>query len=276
MFEITGLIERYVDDLITVSEAEIRAGLRYLAAERGYIAEGPGAAAVAAVLAGKVSPRRHRVWPEHHPVGSGRCSFVAVGSRYYFSIGVAMTDDFSFDDDDDLPHVPKPGVIGKLIGKVIGRALALDSPEIMKAGLATLPGMAEVMRQVADDPSRYVAEPGQEPAPAEVIPDPGFAERLHRLGDHPLEGLPGGLLPIPRSAAHTFFFDATLEEDGDMIIVCEYGERIGRLNPAGTGEYAPHLRSARIHDQIVGVMVSGRMKRGRPSHVTVRLGGFFS
>ncbi|HEY1626513.1 MAG TPA: pyridoxal-phosphate dependent enzyme [Streptosporangiaceae bacterium] len=52
-----GLIERYVDDLVTVTEAEIRAGLRYLVAERGYAAEGSGAVAVAAVLAGKISSR---------------------------------------------------------------------------------------------------------------------------------------------------------------------------------------------------------------------------
>ncbi|GAA0726756.1 threonine/serine dehydratase [Dactylosporangium roseum] len=49
------LIARHVDALVTVTEAEIRDGIRYLAAERGYVAEGAGAAAVAAVLAGKVT-----------------------------------------------------------------------------------------------------------------------------------------------------------------------------------------------------------------------------
>ena len=49
------LVARHVDTLVTVSELEIRAALRYLAAERGYLAEGSGAAALAAVLAGSVT-----------------------------------------------------------------------------------------------------------------------------------------------------------------------------------------------------------------------------
>lgn len=48
------LITRHVDDMITVTEAEIRTALRYLAAHRGYVAEGSGAVPVAALLAGKV------------------------------------------------------------------------------------------------------------------------------------------------------------------------------------------------------------------------------
>jgi threonine dehydratase len=41
--------------MITVSEAEIRSGIRYLAASCGLVAEGAGAISVAAVLAGKVA-----------------------------------------------------------------------------------------------------------------------------------------------------------------------------------------------------------------------------
>jgi threonine dehydratase len=52
-----GLVERYVDDLVTVTEHEIRAAIRYLASQRGVIAEGSGAVAVAALLAGKVLKR---------------------------------------------------------------------------------------------------------------------------------------------------------------------------------------------------------------------------
>jgi threonine dehydratase len=52
-----AIIAREVADLVTVSEGEIRAGLRYLATERGYVAEGAGAVAVAALLAGKVDVR---------------------------------------------------------------------------------------------------------------------------------------------------------------------------------------------------------------------------
>ncbi|MEV7803575.1 pyridoxal-phosphate dependent enzyme [Microbispora sp. NPDC088329] len=49
-----GLVARHVHHLVTVSEDEIRAALRYLAYERGYVAEGAGAVPVAALLAGKV------------------------------------------------------------------------------------------------------------------------------------------------------------------------------------------------------------------------------
>ncbi|WP_413810633.1 pyridoxal-phosphate dependent enzyme [Streptomyces sp. OE57] len=55
------LIERYVDDLVTVSEPEIRTAIRHLVTERGYVAEGAGAVAVAALLAGKVSVRGRAV-----------------------------------------------------------------------------------------------------------------------------------------------------------------------------------------------------------------------
>jgi threonine dehydratase len=55
------LIERYVDELVTVSEAEIRTAIRHLVTERGCVAEGAGAAAVAALLAGKVPVRGRAV-----------------------------------------------------------------------------------------------------------------------------------------------------------------------------------------------------------------------
>ncbi|WP_116040864.1 threonine ammonia-lyase [Amycolatopsis palatopharyngis] len=54
-----GMVADLVDDLVTVSEADLRAGIRYLATERGVVAEGAGAAGAAGVLAGAV-PRRGR------------------------------------------------------------------------------------------------------------------------------------------------------------------------------------------------------------------------
>ncbi|WP_203979393.1 pyridoxal-phosphate dependent enzyme [Planotetraspora silvatica] len=78
------LVARYVDDLVTVTEAEILSALCYLAAERGHIAEGAGAAAVAALIAGKITPHGRvvavvsgrnitlpavaSVLAEHHPI----------------------------------------------------------------------------------------------------------------------------------------------------------------------------------------------------------------
>jgi len=48
------LVGRYVHDLVTVSEDEISSAIRYLALERGVVAEGAGAVSVAAILAGRV------------------------------------------------------------------------------------------------------------------------------------------------------------------------------------------------------------------------------
>jgi threonine dehydratase len=50
------LIGRYVDELVTVTDDEIRTALRWLASRRGVVAEGAGAAGIAAALAGKGSP----------------------------------------------------------------------------------------------------------------------------------------------------------------------------------------------------------------------------
>jgi threonine dehydratase len=49
------IVQQYVDDLVTVTEAELADALRGLAAKDHAIAEGAGAAAPAAVLAGKVA-----------------------------------------------------------------------------------------------------------------------------------------------------------------------------------------------------------------------------
>ena len=50
------MVARHIDELVTVSDDEIRAALRWLATRRGVVAEGAGAAGVAAVLAGKARP----------------------------------------------------------------------------------------------------------------------------------------------------------------------------------------------------------------------------
>jgi threonine dehydratase len=49
------LVTRYVHELVTVTEDEIREAMRYLALQRGVVAEGSGAAPVAAILAGRVA-----------------------------------------------------------------------------------------------------------------------------------------------------------------------------------------------------------------------------
>lgn len=52
-----ALAAPWVDDVVTVSEAEIATAMSVLACEEGIVAEGAGATAVAAVLAGKVIGR---------------------------------------------------------------------------------------------------------------------------------------------------------------------------------------------------------------------------
>jgi len=135
-------------------------------------------------------------------------------------------------------------------------------------------------------PDRYIPDPGQEPAPAEIITDPDLAERLPRLLAC---GMPQ-TSAVPRSA--WFSFSAKLEEDGDTLIVStrsgdrgkvskdENGnvllvrapsERVGKLSPADADVYRTHLRTARLCGQSVAVVVSGRRKGGRLRGVTVRL-----
>jgi threonine dehydratase len=48
------LCSRHLEDLVAVSEAEIAEAMRYLVREHGLVAEGAGAAAVAAIRAGRV------------------------------------------------------------------------------------------------------------------------------------------------------------------------------------------------------------------------------
>jgi threonine dehydratase len=50
------IVQRYVDEIVTVTETELADGVRGLVAEDHVIAEGAGAAAPAALLAGKVRP----------------------------------------------------------------------------------------------------------------------------------------------------------------------------------------------------------------------------
>jgi threonine dehydratase len=51
------LCARYLSDIVAVTEAEIAEAMRELAGQHGLVAEGSGAAAVAALLAGKIEPQ---------------------------------------------------------------------------------------------------------------------------------------------------------------------------------------------------------------------------
>ena len=53
------IVAETVEEIVAVTEDELRAGMRELALRAGVVAEGAGAAAVAAILAGHVTPRPH-------------------------------------------------------------------------------------------------------------------------------------------------------------------------------------------------------------------------
>lgn len=55
------LVQRYLESVITISEKELAAGMRYLAVEHGLLVEGAGAVATAAALAGKVEAESGRL-----------------------------------------------------------------------------------------------------------------------------------------------------------------------------------------------------------------------
>jgi threonine dehydratase len=54
-------VRDHVDDVVAVPEDEIEAAMRFLVREHGLVAEGAGAAATAAVLAGRVQRRGRTV-----------------------------------------------------------------------------------------------------------------------------------------------------------------------------------------------------------------------
>jgi threonine dehydratase len=55
------IVRRLVADVVLVTEDEIARAIRFLASEHGLVVEGAGAAATAAVLAGRVTPERQRL-----------------------------------------------------------------------------------------------------------------------------------------------------------------------------------------------------------------------
>jgi threonine dehydratase len=50
-----------VDEIVAVSEDELAAAMRFLVRAHGVVAEGAGAAATAALLAGRIEPRGRTV-----------------------------------------------------------------------------------------------------------------------------------------------------------------------------------------------------------------------
>jgi hypothetical protein len=161
----------------------------------------------------------------------------------------------------------RPGLALSLLGKIIGWVLVPRPGELMKEALAGSQVLPHLIQPDPSDPSLYIPDPGQGPPP-DVITDPDLAERLPWL--EPFERQPAG---IPRSAKHTFYFDAYLEEevDGRGIVRASSG-RIGTLSARDAEKYLPHLRFARLQAKRVAAVANGHVTGRRPVHVTVRLG----
>jgi len=177
-----------------------------------------------------------------------------------------MTDGSGSRADDMLPP-PDPGLAGRLIGAVLGRLIKVDPrpEEFLKDIRASrIPPASD---QEPDVRRVYVLEPGQGPAPAEVITDPDLARRLPRLLDQEFAAVPPQIQRHLRNG-RTFRLHAMLEEEGDRVAVRSFSERIGTLTPADAEEYAAHLRSARLNGQLALAVVHGSIAGRRPVRVT--------
>jgi hypothetical protein len=232
------------------------AGLREACEAVMAVAAGKDEAEISQLLAGELRSRDMVLDP-------GLIGILAAG----IADGDASITFGAWVESDDLPDGPRPGLLGSLAGKVIGRIFAAQIKEVTREAVAASPVLSRLMRPAPPDPRRYVPEPGQEPTAAEVISEPDLAERVPWLLDHPSEGLPG----TPRSAVDTFSFEALLEEEGDMVIVRAFSERIGRLNPQDAEAYAAHIRSAWLRDQFVAATATSHITGHRSLRVTVRL-----
>jgi hypothetical protein len=166
----------------------------------------------------------------------------------------------------DPPPEP-PGVVGALIGKVIRRVFARQVREFSMEAFVASP-MGRHLFTDPTNPSIYVPEPGREPAPAQVITDPDVAERVLWPAEPPLGRQPGMAWPTTGD----IFSTARLEEENGMVVVYASADRIGTLSAADAERYLPHLQAARLHDQFVPAIVTGRIKGGRLLRATVRLG----
>lgn len=168
---------------------------------------------------------------------------------------------------DDMPLPQNPGLMDRLIGAVLRRLIkGGPMPEELMEGIraSRIPPRHD---QEPDVLRVYVLEPGQGPAPAEVITDPDLAGRLPRLLDQEFAGVPPQVQRHLRRG-RTFRFHAILEEQGDEVVVRAFKERIRRLAPADAEEYAAHLRSARLNGQLALAVVRGSIAGREPSRVT--------
>jgi hypothetical protein len=166
---------------------------------------------------------------------------------------------------DTLPS-QDPGLAGRLIGAILSHLIKAPRPEELMRGIraSRIPPGRD---QEPDVLPVYVLEPGQGPAPAEVITDPDLTERLPWLLDQEFAGVPPQIRRHLRRGP-AFRFHAVLEEEGDAVVVRAFNQRIGTLTPADAQVYAAHLQSARLNGQLALTVVRGTIAGRRPVQVT--------
>jgi len=158
----------------------------------------------------------------------------------------------------DEPHY-RPGPVGSLVGKVIGRVFARQAGELARGVFQADPVLSRLTRA---DPRIYVPEAGAEPAAADVVADPDLAERMPWLFE----------LPPGRPRDTPVWFHATLAEDDGAVVVRDYGgRRLGVLRATDAAAYLPHLRSARAQDKAADASGSVRITGHRSLRITIRL-----
>jgi hypothetical protein len=154
----------------------------------------------------------------------------------------------------DEPHY-RPGPVGSLVGKVIGRVFARQAGELARGVFQADPVLSRLTRA---DPRVY----GPESVAADVVADPDLAERMPWLFE----------LPPGRPRDTPVWFDVTLAEDDGAVVVRDYaGRRLGVLRATDAAAYLPHLRSARAQNKAAGASGSVRITGHCSLRITIRL-----
>jgi hypothetical protein len=131
----------------------------------------------------------------------------------------------------------------------------------MKEAVATSPFLSR-LHPHPESLDLYFPEPGQSPAPAELIVDPDIAERMPWL----LEPLPPG--------KDAWSFAVWLEEAEGAVVVRHQPGRIGTLGAKDSEAYLPHVRAARAQDKVMAAMANPRITASGSFHATIRPGSF--
>lgn len=173
--------------------------------------------------------------------------------------------------DQDGPPPPFPPTPPSLAATLGGKIIRRLFPQIRKMAdeaFARSPVVQALRRQHPHPPGLglYFPEPGQSPAPAQLILDPDIEDRMPPPEPPPVP--PGFPRPTgPPSLA------VWLEESSGTVVVHHAPGRIGTLSPADGEAYLPHIRAARARGEVVAAMADHSASSRGPLRLTIRMGG---